>query len=65
VWWTLTQQPYIDGAADETPYYRASAEDTEGNDHEVTWEVVDNWEQIEDEQEMVEDWEKPVNITRI
>lgn len=63
--YALTQQPYIDGPADGTPYYRAMAVDAEGNEYEVEWEVVEYWEKIEDEQEMVEDWDTPVSVEKI
>lgn len=61
----LTQQPYIDGLADSTPYYRAMAVDAAGDEYEVEWEVVENWEKIEDEQEIVEDWESPVSVRKL
>ena len=61
----LTQQPYIDGPADDIPYYRAMAVDAAGDEYEVKWEVVENWEKIEDEQEMVEDWESPVSVKKL
>ncbi|MBP1971562.1 hypothetical protein J2Z83_003713 [Virgibacillus natechei] len=61
----LTQQAYIDGLADETPIYKAHGIDREGNEYEVEWEVVENWDLIEDEQEMVEDWDKPVSVDKI
>lgn len=59
----LTQKPYIDGS--ETPVYKAHGIDNVGNEYELEWEVVDNWEQIEDEQEMVANWEEPNYITKI
>ena len=58
----LTQQPYIDGPAGERPVYKASAIDQGGRQYEITWEVVDNWEEIEDEQQMVDDWDAPSEI---
>lgn len=60
----LTQQAYIDGPADGTPIYKATGIDQHGNNYEVTWEVVENWEQIEDEQEMC-DWDQPARIEKI
>lgn len=63
--YALTQQPYIDGPTGETPFYRASAVDEENNAFEATWDVVDNWQEIEDEQEMVEDWDQPSNVKEI
>lgn len=57
----LTQQAYIDGKQEERPYYKAEAEDGEGNKYEVTWDVVDNYEEIEDEEEMCE-WDSPSDI---
>lgn len=62
--YTLKQQAYIDGKADERPYYRAMAVDQEGNEHEVTWDVVDNWEEIEDESESC-DWDEPESVEKI
>lgn len=61
----LTQQPYIDGPADGTPHYKAAGIDQGGNEYEVKWEVRDNWEEIEDESEMVENWDEPDSITKI
>lgn len=63
--YALTQQAYIDGLADETPIYKSHGIDREGNEYEFEWEVVENWELIEDEQEMVEDWDKPVSVEKI
>lgn len=63
--YALKQQPYIDGPADETPVYKSTAVDQEGNEFEVEWEVVENFEEIEDEQEMVEDWDKPASVEAI
>src|SRR5690625_367048 len=60
----LTQQAYIEGNTNERPVYKANGIDSEGNEYEVTWEVVDNWEEIEDEQEMC-DWDIPVSIEKI
>jgi len=62
--YTLTQQPYIDGKTDDRPHYRAMAVDKEGNDHEVTWNVVDYWEIIEDESESC-DWDEPESVEKI
>lgn len=62
--YTLTQDAYIDGSADETPYYRAMAEDAEGNEYEVFWDVLENWKEIEDEQEMC-DWDNPAKVELI
>ena len=61
--YTLTQQAYIDGPADGTPVYKATAVDQEGNEYEVEWEVRENWEEIEDESDMC-DWENPVSVER-
>lgn len=60
----LTQQAYVDGPANGTPYYKASAVDQKGNEYEVTWEVVENWEQVEDESEMC-DWDNPVEVVAL
>src|SRR5690625_1725417 len=60
----LTQQAYIDGPADETPFYKASGIDKEGNEYEIEWSVKENWEQIEDEEEMC-DWDSPVSVEKI
>ena len=60
----LSQQAYIDGSAVERPIYKASGVDSEGNEYEIEWEVFENWEQIEDMQEMC-DWDIPVSVERI
>ncbi|EIT85924.1 hypothetical protein A374_08814 [Fictibacillus macauensis ZFHKF-1] len=52
---TLVQDPYIDGVSGQRPHYKATGEDVEGNEYLVTWDVKDNWEEIEDESEMC-DW---------
>ncbi|MFA8439285.1 hypothetical protein [Pueribacillus sp. YX66] len=65
---TLTQQPYIDGPSGGEPIFKAMAIDTDGNEYEVEWEVVDNWEEVAengDDQELVEDWSAPSNVTKI
>lgn len=62
--YTLTQQPYIDGKMDDRPYYKAIAVDKNGNEHEVVWDVVDNWEEIEDESESC-DWDEPESVEKI
>lgn len=62
--YTLQQDAYIDGVAGDTPVYKAMALDDEGNEYEVTWEVVDHWEELEDESEMC-DWENPVSVESI
>lgn len=61
----LTQDPYIDGVAGERPYYRAVGKDAEGKEYEVIWNVVDNWEEIEDEEEMVKEWDIPAKVIKL
>src|SRR5699024_2811042 len=60
----LTKQGYSDGNTNERRVYKANGIDAEGNKYEVTWDVVDNWKEIEDEQEMC-DWDRPVSIEKI
>ncbi|ALX50486.1 hypothetical protein AOX59_18965 [Lentibacillus amyloliquefaciens] len=60
----ISQQPYIDGPADEKPIYRALGIDQEGNEYEVKWEVVDYWQALEDESEMC-DWDSPAEVEAI
>jgi len=55
---TLTQDPYIVGIANERPVYKAHAADLNGNEYFVEWDVVDEWESIEDESDMC-DWDSP------
>ncbi|MFJ5713101.1 helix-turn-helix domain-containing protein [Neobacillus sp. NPDC093127] len=62
---TLTQDPYIDGVPGREPYYRAVGIDAEGNEYNVVWNVVDNYEEIEDESEMVADWGKPFDVIKL
>ena len=72
--YTLTQDAYIAEGAnryryglpldDDRPFYKASAVDQEGNEFEVAWEVVDHWQELEDENEMC-DWENPASVERI
>lgn len=65
---TLTQQPYIDGPANGEPIFKALAVDDDGNEYEVEWDVVENWEEVAengDDQELVEDWDKPSSVTKI
>lgn len=61
---TLVQEPYIDGVAGERPYYRAVGTDAEGNEYKVIWDVVDGWEDIEDESDMC-DWDSPASVELI
>jgi DNA-binding Xre family transcriptional regulator len=66
--YTLTQDAYLDGLPGETPIFKAAAVDSEGDDFEVTWDVVDNWEEVAelgDDQAMVEDWGSPVSVERL
>lgn len=58
---TLTQDPYIDGPADECPVYKAHGTDEDGNEYIVAWNVVDGYEDIEDESEMCE-WDNPSGV---
>lgn len=61
---TLTQEPYIDGIPGERPWYLAHGTDQFGNDVLVSWDVVDGWEEIEDEAMMC-DWENPVTARKL
>lgn len=61
---TLTQAPYIDGAANERPVYRAHGTDEAGNEYIVTWDVVDGYEEITDESEMCV-WERPIGVMAV
>ena len=60
----LTQLPYIDGSTDEVPVYRAHGIDKEGNEYEIQWDVVENWKEIDDEQEMC-NWDNPANVDKL
>jgi len=62
--YALEQQAYIDGVQGREPYYKATAVDKNGNQYEVAWDVVENWEQIDDEEEMC-DWDNPVSADKI
>lgn len=64
----ITQEPYVDGKRDEKPVFKASGVDADGNKYEITWDVVDNWEEVAehgDNQQMVEDWDSPVSVEEI
>jgi|GEM_PF-2558253 len=61
---TLTQDPFIDGVVGERPIYKAHGTDDQGNEYIVTWNVVDNWENIEDESEMC-DWDNPIGLMQV
>lgn len=58
---TLTQDPYIDGPADEHPIYKAHGTDENSAEYIVTWDVVDRYEEITDESEMC-DWDRPSGV---
>lgn len=58
---TLTQNPYIVGHRDERPVYKAHAADGNGNEYVVEWNVVDRWQEIEDESDMC-NWDSPSYI---
>ena len=58
----ITQQPFFDGTHDDQ-YYRASAEDEDGIEYQVIWDVKDEYLELEednnsfDESDMC-DWTK-------
>lgn len=58
------QEPFIDGMSDEKPIYKAYGEDQEGNEYIITWNVVDHYEEIEDESEMC-NWDKPSGLMKL
>jgi len=43
----LTQDAYLDGTKDN-PYYTAAAIDGQGREYRVRWDVVEDWQDIED-----------------
>src|SRR5699024_8267464 len=56
----ITQDPYIDGVRGEAPVFKAAGVDCDGNEFKITWDVVENWEEVAehgDDQQMVEDWD--------
>ncbi|WP_019156825.1 hypothetical protein [Robertmurraya massiliosenegalensis] len=59
----LTQNAYLDGTH-ENPYYSANGIDAEGNEYEITWDVVENWKELEDESECC-DWDEPKSVEQI
>ncbi|REK69358.1 hypothetical protein [Paenibacillus paeoniae] len=59
---TLTQLPFIDGPMGERPLYKARGQDGSGNGYLVKWEVVENWQDIEDESDMVANWDAPNEV---
>lgn len=64
----LTQDPYIDGPANGTPVFKAHGIDGGGNEYEIEWEVVENWEELAeqgDDQALVEDWDMPSSVEKI
>lgn len=60
----LTQEPFIDGVAGARPIYKAHGEDEHGNEYIVIWNVVDHYEEIEDESEMC-DWDNPSELIEL
>lgn len=64
----ITQNPYFDGVREEKPVFKAAGVDCDGNEFEITWDVVENWEEVAeqgDDQQMVEDWDAPSKIEAI
>ena len=51
----LTQQAYLDGTH-ENPCYRAHAKDADDNAYLITWDVLDGWQDQDDESECC-DWD--------
>lgn len=62
--YTLLQEPYITGFLDEPPYFRAYAEDAEGETYHVIWDVREDWQVFEDEEDLVKDWDQPSRVER-
>ncbi len=58
----ITQQPYFDGTHHDQ-YFRANAEDEDGNEYQVIWDVKDEYLELDeddnsfDESDMC-DWTK-------
>jgi hypothetical protein len=63
---TITQTPYVDGTTGKKPYYRALGISASKNEKEISekiewdiiWDVKDNWEEIDNDEDMCE-WETP------
>lgn len=58
------KDPYIIGVDGERPYYQAIAIDAENNEYLIVWNVVDGYEEIEDESDMC-DWNNPLSVSHI
>lgn len=52
---TLIQQPYLE-EVNNCAFYRATAWDDEGNRYDVMWDVLEGWEDMEDESDCC-DWD--------
>lgn len=61
--YVTTQEPFIDGPANAL-FYKANGLDQEGNEVLLIWDVVDEWETIEDQSDMC-DWENPMEVKRV
>lgn len=47
----LTQDAYIAGSVDDTPYYEARGVDDDGNNYMIYWNIKEGYEDHEDESE--------------
>lgn len=55
------------GLDDERPFYVAPAVDSEGNEFEVVWEVVDHWKELKDnpDESLMCDWNNPAGVIEV
>ena len=66
----LTQDAYITSinGQEGTEYYTAHAQDANGNEYMVNWEIIDYWrdklEECDDESNLC-DWDNPTDIKRL
>ena len=63
--YVLTQDAWVDGVQGRESYYKAAAEDAEGNEYMVYWNITHpDFNNLEDESEAC-DWDNPIDVAKI
>ena len=57
----LTQEAYLAGT-NESPHYEAAATDRDGNQYQVRWSILEDYDPALDQEDAACDWDKPVSI---
>ena len=60
----LTQEAYLAGA-NEAPHYEAAATDMDGNQYQVRWSILEDYDPAQDQEDAACDWDKPESIEKL